>query len=93
VDSIGPRAIGRGHFAFAHQIDNLLAIRFGQLEAAAELASGFACLGQSGFGAFADEAAFEFRHRSDHVHDHDAGGGGIIVLTVLPLMLTLSVTQ
>ena len=55
MDAIGPRAISRGHLAFAHQIDNLLAIRFGQLEAAAEFASGFARLGQSGPGALADE--------------------------------------
>ena len=55
MNMVGPRAISRGHLAFVHQVDNLLAIRFGQLEAAAELAPGFARLGQSGPGALADE--------------------------------------
>ena len=54
MDAIGPRAISRGHFTLAHQIDNLLAVRFGQFEAATELAPGFERLGQSGFSAFTD---------------------------------------
>ena len=40
VNMVGPRTISRGHLALAHQIDNLLAIHFGELEAASEFASG-----------------------------------------------------
>src|SRR6516162_5134331 len=81
MNMVGPRAISRGHFTLANQIDDLLAVRFSELEAAAELASGFARLGQSGFGALADYRAFKFGEYANHLHHGAAGrAGGVEIL-------------